>query len=65
MGNKTIIVVIRPDFKTDTISLLAYPECYGNLKKVCEAYGWKYNTICRKGDSFTKDGYRVYRVALM
>jgi hypothetical protein len=65
MGNKTIILVIPPDVKTDMTVLKMTPECYGNLKKVCEAYGWKYNTICRKGDSFIKDGYRVYRVALM
>jgi len=54
MQRKNIIVVI--DIET------LETNCYGNLKKACEAHGLVYNTIVQKKLPLTKEGLLVQRV---
>jgi hypothetical protein len=57
MKRKTVIVVINLGYK---------PECYGNLKKLCIAKGWKYNTLSKiKEIPIEHDGYYIYRVSFL
>ena len=57
MPRKNIIVVINIEtLKTD---------CYGNLKKACEAHGLVYNTTVQKKLPLTKEGLLVQRVAFV
>ena len=37
-------------------------ECYGNLKKACEAHNLVYNTIVQKKLPLIKDGLLIQRV---
>jgi hypothetical protein len=62
MKNKYSIIVEYPIRQVGENTIHTIPESWSNLKSLCEAKGWKYNTLCRKGDSFIKDGIRVYRV---
>ena len=55
MKRQTVIVIITP-VKT---------ECWGNLKKACEAKGSKYNTLSRLRPPFEYRGHRIYRVPFM
>jgi len=57
--------------QTSIIYLTPIPECWTNLKKFCEHYGIKYNTISKyrfeEIDNNTKrlfefNGYMVFRV---
>jgi len=56
MKRQTIIVIITPGKE---------PETWGNLKKACEAKGWKYNTLSRLRPPFEYRGHRIYRVPFM
>lgn len=53
MNRQTVIILIEKD---------KAPECWGNLKKLCEAKGWKYNTISKLKLPFEFDGCIIYRV---
>jgi len=55
MTRQTVIAIITPDLV----------EVWGNLKKVCEAKGWKYNTLSRLKPPFEYKGHRIYRVPFM
>ena len=54
MQRKNIIVVIN----IETLKT----ECYGNLKKACEAHGLVYNTTVQKKLPLTKENLLVQRV---
>lgn len=53
MQRKSIIVVIHEDKKAD---------CYGNLKKACNAHNLVYNTIVQKKLPLYKNGLFIQRV---
>lgn len=38
MTRQTVIIIVSP-----------VVECWGNFKKMCEAKGWKHQTLCNKG----------------
>lgn len=54
MQRKNIIVVI--DIET------LKTECYGNLRKACDAHGLVYNTIVKRKLPITKDCLLVQRL---
>jgi len=62
--SKNIIIVIRSVINTETGSIQPVPEPWSNLKKLCIAEGWKYNTMSRKGNKFIKEGVRGYRLKI-
>jgi hypothetical protein len=60
MNRQTIIILIAKGKE---------PEAWGNLKKLCEAKGWKYNTISKMkmpieidGSTIIKENVSIYRV---
>jgi len=54
MNRQTIIIVITPGKE---------PEAWGNLKKLCIAKCWKYNTLSKiKEMPIQHEGYYIYRV---
>ena len=53
MNRKTIIVVLHEDKKV---------ECFGNLRKACEAHKLVYNTIVQKKMPIEKNGLLIQRV---
>jgi len=55
MNRQTIIIVITPGKE---------PEAWGNLKKLCIAKCWKYNTLSKiKEMPIQHEGYYIYRVS--
>jgi hypothetical protein len=53
--------------KQNIIIVLPYlgePDVYTNLKKACEVYGWKYNTIVRQKLPIEYKGFRIFRLKL-
>lgn len=52
MTQKTVIVI------TDGTTR----RVFSNLRAACNAYGWKYNTLSRKGKSFNVGDLLVERI---
>jgi len=52
MKRINIIILTSPGF---------VPEPWGNLKKLCEAKGWKYNTLSRKKFPIEWKGHKIYK----
>jgi len=53
MNRQTVIILISQD---------KAPECWGNLKKLCEAKGWKYNTLSKRTWPIEVGLCMIYRV---
>ena len=53
MKRQTVIILDTPDNNR---------EVWGNLKKVCKAKGWSYNTLTRKGLPIIWKGHTIWRV---
>ena len=57
MNRLTVILIISPA-----------PECWGNFKKLCEAKGWKYQTLSNQGKipklnkPIEINGFTIHRV---
>lgn len=57
MNRQTIIILVNPGYP---------PQAWGNLKKLCIAKGWKYNTLSKIKDiPIDHDGYYIYRVPFL
>lgn len=53
MKRQTIIILITPGKE---------PEAWGNLKKLCEAKGWKYNSLSKMKMPIQINDLMIYRV---
>jgi hypothetical protein len=53
MKRQSIIILITPGKE---------PEAWGNFKKLCEAKGYKYNTLSKEKMPIEFDGCIIYRV---
>jgi hypothetical protein len=53
MNRKNVIIFIEKD---------KAPECLGNLKKLCEAKGYKYNTMSKQKMPIKLGNCTIYRV---
>jgi hypothetical protein len=53
MNRQTVIILIEKD---------KAPECWGNLKKLCEAKGYKYNTLSKEKMPIKLENCIIYRV---
>jgi hypothetical protein len=53
MNRQTVIILIEKD---------KAPECWGNLKKLCEAKGLKYNSLSKMKMPIQINGCTIYRV---
>lgn len=54
MNQKTVIV-ISGSRTEDT-------QCFGSLKKACDAHGWVYNTLIQKNLPLTHESWFIQRV---
>lgn len=63
MQRQNIIVLTQVIDMTDVIMYGdSFQECYGNLKKACNAHKWSYSTISKKKLPQVKDGWLIQRV---
>ena len=54
MQRQNIIVILQMcDFRL---------ECYGSLRKACNAHDWVYNTLVQKKLPIEKDGWLIKRI---
>jgi hypothetical protein len=52
MKRQTIIVIITPE----------KIECWGNLKKACNAHNWHYNTLSKRKLPIDYEDCKIHRV---